>query len=119
MFFQDQACHPQSLSFALKCILNDIPIIGNYGVKNEGSGDMYYKGSQIVNMIRHIINDDDKFRSLLKAINKTYYHQTVSSAELEEFISKYININLQSFFTQYLRTTQIPQLEYKITKNRF
>ncbi len=101
-----------------KSILNDIPIIGNYGVKNEGSGDMYYKGSQIVNMIRHIINDDDKFRSLLKSINQTYYHQTVSSAELEEFISKYININLQSFFTQYLRTTQIPQLEYKITKNK-
>ncbi|MCC6180208.1 MAG: M1 family metallopeptidase [Bacteroidia bacterium] len=101
-----------------KSILNDSPIIGNYGVKNEGSGDMYYKGSQIVNMIRHFLNDDEKFRSLLRAINQTYYHQTVSSAELEEFISKFTNINLAPFFNQYLRTTQIPQLEYKITKNK-
>lgn len=83
-----------------KSILNDSPIIGNYGVKNEGSGDMYYKGSQIVNMIRHFLNDDEKFRSLLRAINQTYYHQTVSSAELEEFISKFTNINLAPFFNQ-------------------
>lgn len=101
-----------------KSIDNDIPIIGKYGVHKEGSGDMYNKGSQVVHMIRQIINDDEQFRMLLRDINSNYFHQTVSSHELEEYIIKKTGINFTSLFDQYLRTTQIPKLEYKISKNK-
>lgn len=101
-----------------KSIKNDIPIIGKYGVHEEGSGDMYNKGSQIVHMIRQIINDDEKFRLLLRDINKTFYHKTVSSKDLETFVNKYTGIDFTPLFNQYLRTTQIPILEYKIKKNK-
>lgn len=99
-----------------KTIDNDIPVIGKYGVHKEGSGDMYNKGSQVVHMIRQIMDDDDEFRGLLRDINASFYHKTVSTKELEEFINKKTGINFTPMFDQYLRTTQIPKLEYKIVK---
>lgn len=101
-----------------KTIDNDIPIIGKYGVHKEGSGDMYNKGSQVVHMIRQIMNDDEKFRALLRDINSTYYHKIISTKELEEFINQKTGINFTPLFDQYLRTTQIPKLEYKISKKK-
>jgi aminopeptidase N len=101
-----------------KYISNDIPIIGQYGVRKEGSGDMYNKGSQVVHMIRQLMNDDEKFRTLLRNMNQTFYHKTVSSTELEAFIIEKTGIDFTSTFNQYLRTTQIPILEYKIKKNK-
>ncbi len=101
-----------------KSISNDIPIIGQYGVRKEGSGDMYNKGSQMVHMIRQLMNDDEKFRTLLRNMNQTFYHKTVSSKELEAFIIEKTGIDFISTFNQYLRTTQIPILEYKIKKNK-
>jgi aminopeptidase N len=101
-----------------KSIENDIPIIGIYGVHNEGSGDMYNKGSQVVHMIRQLINDDEKFRLLLRELNATYYYKTVSSGELEAFMILKTGIDLKFMFNQYLRTTQIPILLYKIKRNK-
>jgi len=101
-----------------KSINNDIPIIGKYGVHEEGSGDMYNKGSQVVHMIRQLMNDDEKFRLLLRELNKVYYHKTVSSKELETSINQFTGIDFTSLFNQYLRTTQIPILEYKIKNNK-
>ena len=101
-----------------KSINNDIPIIGKYDVREEGSGDMYNRGSQVVQMIRQVINDDEKFRLLLRDMNETFYHKTVSSKELETFIIEKTGIDFTSMFDQYLRTTQIPTLEYKIKKNK-
>ncbi len=101
-----------------KLISNDIPIIGPYEVNREGSGDMYYKGGNILHTVRQVINDDEKFRQLLRSLNKTYWHKTVTSKEVESFISKQSGINFSNVFDQYLRTTQIPVLEYKIENNK-
>lgn len=101
-----------------KSIANDVPVIGAYDVRNEGSGDMYNKGSNVVHMIRQLVNNDEKFRELLRAIQETYYHKTVSSAELEAFICKKTGLDLRPLFDQYLRTTQLPKLEYKLLKGK-
>lgn len=97
-----------------KGIRNDIPIIGTYGVNQEGSGDMYPKGANIVHMVRQVINNDEKFRNILRGLNATYYHKTVDSKDVEEFISRQSGINFSPLFDQYLRTTQIPVLEYGV-----
>lgn len=101
-----------------KSIKNDVPVVGTYDVRKEGSGDMYNKGSQIIHMIRQLMNDDEKFRLLLNDISQTYYHQYVSSSELENFIQYKTGLNLKGFFNQYLRTTQIPELQYRIKRNK-
>jgi aminopeptidase N len=100
-------------------IQNDEPVIGPYGVNKEGSGDMYAKGANLLHTVRQIINDDDKFRSILRGLNKDYYHSTVTSKEVENYISKKSGKDLSLIFDQYLRTTKIPQLEYKIKGSSF
>ena len=96
-------------------IRNDKPIIGNYDVNNEGSGDMYYKGANMLHTLRQLVEDDEKWRSILRGINKTFYHQTVTSKEIEDYLSRESGKDLGAFFNQYLRDTRIPNLEYKIT----
>ncbi|CAD0009202.1 M1 family metallopeptidase [Flavobacterium chungangense] len=95
-----------------KNIKNDIPIIGHYDVNNEGSGDMYPKGANMLHMIRQIINDDAKWKSILRGLNSTFYHQTVTSKQIEDYINTQSGINFNRVFAQYLTTTKIPVLEY-------
>jgi aminopeptidase N len=97
-----------------KGIQNDIPIIGPYNVNQEGSGDMYNKAGNMLHTIRQIIDNDEKFRMILRGLNKTFYHQTVTTKQVEEYISKQSKINFSKVFDQYLRTTQVPVLEYKV-----
>ena len=101
-----------------KKIQNDKPIIGQYGVNNEGSGDMYYKAGNMLHTIRQVINNDEKFRGILRGMNKTFYHQTVTTKEIEDYISKKSGIDFSKVFDQYLRTTKIPVLEYKTVNGK-
>ncbi|AUS04219.1 M1 family metallopeptidase [Pseudotamlana carrageenivorans] len=95
-------------------ISNDKPIIGKYHVNNEGSGDMYYKGANMLHTLRQLIEDDEKWRKILVGMNKTFYHQTVTTLQIENYLSQNSGIDLSPFFNQYLRTIQIPTLEYRI-----
>jgi aminopeptidase N len=97
-------------------IKNDKPIIGYYNVNKEGSGDMYYKGANMLHTLRQLIEDDEKWRQILRGLNRTFYHQTVTTKQIEDYISKESGIDLTAFFNQYLRDTRIPTLEYKIEK---
>lgn len=97
-----------------KRVRNDRPIIGTYNVNKEGSGDMYYKGGNMLHTLRHIINDDDKWRAILRGLNVEFRHQTVTTEQVETYISENSGIDFSLFFDQYLRTTKIPVLRYKI-----
>jgi aminopeptidase N len=99
-------------------IQNDRPIIGYYGVNNEGSEDMYYKGGNMLNMIRQIINNDSLWRQILRGLNHTFWHQTVTSRQIEQYIIQKSHIDLQPVFDQYLRTTNIPRLVYAFQGNK-
>jgi len=100
-----------------KIIQNDKPIIGIYGVNKEGSSDMYDKGASMIHTIRQIINDDEKFRGLLRGLNRDFYHQTVTGSQIEAYIIRQTGKPLQKVFDQYLRTTSIPVLTYTIGGN--
>jgi len=95
-------------------VKNDRPIIGVYNVNREGSADMYYKGGNMLHTIRHIVNDDRKWRSILRGINEDFWHKNVDSAELEAYLSRKSGIDLSKLFDQYLRGTKIPKLRYQI-----
>jgi len=100
-----------------KGIQNDLPIIGPYGVNQEGSSDMYNKGNNIIHTIRQVIDNDSLFRQILRGLNKDFYHKTVTSSEIENYISQKSGKDLSKIFNQYLRTTNIPVLEYKVNNN--
>ncbi|MBL7728758.1 MAG: M1 family metallopeptidase, partial [Dinghuibacter sp.] len=93
-----------------KNIRNDKPIIGPYNVNQSGSGDMYPKGGNMLHTIRKIIGNDALFRSILRGLNKTYWHQTVTTKEIEDYVSQKSGIDFSKTFDQYLRSTKIPEL---------
>lgn len=95
-------------------ILNNRNIIGNYGVRDQPPSDMYYKGANILHTIHQMIDDDDKWRNILLGMNEEFFHKIVSTSEIEDYINQYIEIDIQPFFDQYLRTTDIPKFVYSI-----
>jgi len=99
-------------------IENRSPIVGTYGVNKEGSGDMYYKGGNMLHTIRQIVDDDEKWRSILRGLNRDFYHQTVDGSQVESYISQHAGRDLKKVFDQYLRDVRIPVLEYRFAKNK-
>ena len=94
-------------------ISNKSPMIGPYGVNRRGS-DIYTKGANVLHTLRQIANDDEKWRMILRGLNKKFYHQTVESKQIEDYISLNIGFDLSTFFNQYLRDIRIPNFEYRI-----
>ena len=100
-----------------KGIQNKSTIIGPYGVNKEGSSDMYPKGANLIHTIRQVINNDSLFRQILRGMNATFRHKTVTTKEVEDYISKESRINFSKVFDQYLRNIDIPVLEYQVKEN--
>ena len=96
-------------------ISNRKPIIGQYDINREGSRDMYSKGANLLHTIRQLSKDDELWRQTLRGLNKEFYHSTVTTGEIEEYISKSIGMDLSKVFDQYLRDYRVPVFEYEIT----
>jgi aminopeptidase N len=97
-----------------KNVRNDEPIVAAFGVNAEGSGDMYYKGGNMLHTIRQLVNDDEKWRSILRGLQATYRHQVVTGQQVQDYISRQSGMDLSKVFAQYLTTTKIPVLEYRV-----
>ena len=94
-------------------ISNDGPIIGPYGVNKEGSGDMYDKGSAMLNMLRTVVNNDEKWRQILRGLSSTFYHQTVTGQQIIDYLNRESGRDFTRVFDQYLRHRNIPILEIR------
>jgi aminopeptidase N len=99
-------------------ISNNRSVQGIYGVNYSGSGDMYSKGANMLHTLRQIVDDDEKWRQILRGLNSTFYHQTVSAEQIENYIIEQTGLKLESFFNQYLRDTRIPTLEFAVVKDQ-
>ena len=93
---------------------NKKPIIGPYNVNKGGSGDMYSKGANLLHTLRQVAGNDKVWRNVLRGLNKDFYHKTVTTYEIENYISEKMKINLKPFFNQYLRDIRIPVLEHNL-----
>ena len=97
---------------------NSAPLIGNYDVNDPNNGDIYSKGSNVLHTLRQLVGNDEKWREILRGLNKTFYHQTVSSAQIESYIESSTGLKLDAFFDQYLRDARKPVLQYKINDKK-
>ncbi len=95
-------------------IRNDRPVTGIYNVNVSGSGDMYYKGGNMLHTLRQIIGDDEKWRDILRGLNRDFYHQVVKGSQIENYLNEKTGINLKPVFDQYLRDIRIPVFEYYV-----
>lgn len=101
-----------------RSIQNDEPIIAAYGVNASGSGDMYPKGGNMLHTIRQVVDNDKKWRSILRGLNEKFYHRTVDGKEIEQYISEQSGRDLSKVFDQYLRDVRVPRLEYALEKGK-
>ena len=97
-----------------RSIVNRYPIIGPYGIGRWYHNDLYMKGANVLNTLRQVVDDDARWREILRGLGKTFWHQTVSSHQVETYISQTAGIDLSKFFDQYLRTTRVPEFDYKV-----
>ncbi len=103
-----------------KQIRNRYPVIGFYGVNDQiawRNQDIYPKGSAMLQTLRHSMGEE-KFKLVLKTLNVRFYHQTVTTTEIENEISRVAGFNYQIVFDQYLRNTSIPTLEYYFSPDK-
>ncbi len=101
-----------------RSIRNDRPVTGIYNLNNSGSGDMYPKGGNMLHTIRQVVDDDEKWRAILRGLNRDFYHQVVKGSQIEEYMSEKAGINLKPVFDQYLRDIRIPVFEYYIKEGK-
>ncbi len=115
LFVEYHFTEKEAQDYVIGCrrmIRNDGPIIGTYEVNKEGSGDMYYKGGNMLHTMRHVLGDDKKWREVLRAVNRKFWHKTVTTQEFEAYMSEQAGFDFSLFFDQYLRTAKIPVLKY-------
>ena len=95
-------------------VRNDAPIVPAFGVNAEGSGDMYYKGGNMLHTIRHVIANDVTWRAILRGLNIEFRHRIVTGKQVQDYISAHAGKDLGKIFAQYLTTTRIPVFEYRL-----
>ena len=121
VFIECQLGKQKSLDYLLglqKNVQNDKPIVGPYGVNTEGSGDMYPKGALMLNTIRSIVNDDDKWYRILYKYATNFRHKIIDTQAVINYFNKELELNLTPILDQYLKYKNIPKLELTIKKRK-
>lgn len=117
VFVEAKYSHAKMVEYLLyqkNLITNSSPIIGVYGMNHEGNArDMYYKGAWMLHTLRSVVNDDVKFKAMIKAIATEFRHSNVDGDEVIAFIMKYLEMDLAPFFRQYLNQAALPVLEHR------
>lgn len=93
---------------------NDKPIIGAYGVNNEGSGDMYNKASLMIHTLRSVINNDKLFFDILLGLQTEFGMKQIATADVVNYYNTKTGMDLTPIFNQYLRYVNIPVFEYRL-----
>jgi aminopeptidase N len=116
VFVECQFGYEKAMSYAnglRKNVQNDRPIIGQCCVNNEGGGDMYPKGALLLNTLRHVLNDDEKWWAMLFKYSETFRHKIIDTPTVVAFFNAESGMNLTPIFNQYLNYTSIPKLEVR------
>jgi len=100
-----------------KRVMNDRPVIGKFGVNNEGSGDMYNKGAMLLNTLRHIVNNDNQWWEILYKFSTAYKHKIIDTQTVITFFETETKQKLAPIFAQYLNYKNIPKLDLQLTDN--
>ena len=93
-----------------KRIKNNLPVLGT------STQDRYYKGAALLHMVRQVTGDS-VFRQWLWELNRRFGHGTVTTVEVLDCLNALGKWDFSKMFEQYLKTVQVPELEY-VSKDR-
>ncbi len=96
-------------------IRNTEPLIGALGVNYpQPDSDIYYKGTWMLHTIRNVVNDDKVWFETLKGLTTKFKISNVSTEQIIQYFDEKTGKNLAPIFNMYLRTKQIPVLQYQV-----
>ena len=98
-------------------VANQAPLIGPPGVNYWPTKDIYFKGALFLNTLRHVINDDQTWWALLKALPEKYKYQSIYTTDVLNFFHAFLHQDLKPLFDQYLYHTELPVLQLKYDGN--
>jgi len=96
-------------------VRNRQPIVAQRGVNATPPQDMYFKGALFINTLRSIVDDDQRWWSLLRGFYQQFKYQNIMTEDVERYFSQHTAKNLAPVFNQYLRRTALPVLELKFS----
>ena len=94
-------------------VQNKEPIITPRNTNTEPPQDMYFKGALMINTLRSVVNDDEKWFKLIHDFYQHFKYQTILTEDVVAYFNQQTQMNLTPIFDQYLRHTAIPTLELK------
>lgn len=96
---------------------NKFPMVGKYDVNEEGDGDMYSKGALFLNTLRHALNKDELWWSIIKCMSDTAFKmKNIGYQDVVNYFSRQTGKDLSAVFEQYYKYPSIPTLEYGLKK---
>ncbi len=90
---------------------NRYPIITQRGIHRSPPQDMYFKGALFLHTLRSIVDDDSRWRTLLRALYDRFKYRNIMTEDIVRFFNAQLGQDLTPVFDQYLRRTSIPTLE--------
>jgi len=116
MFGKDTAFN--YINAKISTVDNKKPIVGVYGVNEEGDGDMYNKGMLFLNTLRHIAGDDQSWFKAFRGFYEHHKYKTIGYDEVVRYFSAALYTDLSRVFEQYLKYPSIPVLQYILKKGK-
>lgn len=113
-YFYGKAAGAEYLRGLRRNISNNKALVGKYNTNQWSTGDVYPKGANLLHTLRQLINNDEKWREILRGLGKAFYHKTVNTQQVEQYISEQTGQDFSLIFEQYLRDNRVPILEYYI-----
>ncbi|HEY1340677.1 MAG TPA: M1 family metallopeptidase [Bryobacteraceae bacterium] len=94
-------------------IRNRQPILTPRGINRTPPQDQYFKGALFLNTLRSVVNDDRKWRDLLRGFYDRFKYQTILTEDVVAYFNEHSGMNLTPLFDEYLKHADLPALELK------
>jgi len=96
-------------------ILNIWPMVGAPDVNDNSffGGDIYNKGSAMLNNLRCDINNDTVFFGMIKSFYHNNMFKTLKTIDFINHVNNYTGKDYTDFFNKFLYDTEPPILEYE------
>ena len=116
VFVEQRYGHPDYLRYvnALKSKVRNVdPVVTRRGIHEEPSQDMYFKGALFIHTVRSVVDDDARWRMLLREFYSRFQYRTILTEDIVAFFSEQTGQDLTAIFNAYLRHSAVPTLELR------
>jgi aminopeptidase N len=100
-----------------KKVGNERPIIPPRGINAEPTQDMYFKGALMLNTLRSVIDDDNKWFAAIHDFYQEFKYKTIMTEDVVTWWNERTGMNLTPFFDEYLRHKDLPVLQLRSARS--